>query len=165
MTQFQVLNLVRKGYNKVELYSNDVLYYGVRLKFGTQRFYNMIIFGSQGFQTGDPWGYGYGLGSFFSFGKKMGMSIDLLGCDIQNDETWMDQLNIMGRLEFNFNYQITDWLSLFGGPSINGLFMDADQYSQNEYLQTLAPWVHFEHTQDERIVQGWFGLNGGIRFF
>ena len=165
-TSIGLLNLVWRGYNKLEVYGNEVLYLAARVKLGTRKFYNIFGFGTQGFAKQNVWGYTYGLGGVFHVGKKSNdLNIELTLTDLQDDDSWIDPLNINGRLNIHYGKLITKRVMVFGGPSLNSLFYKESNLTDDPFLRDIPPYTLFTSKIDNVIINGWIGFELGLRFF
>ncbi len=164
-TSIGLLNLVWKGYNKVELYANEVLYMSARVKLGTRKFYNIIGFGTQGFEKGNVWGYTYGFGGVIGLGKtkKNDLNIELTLTDLQNTDSWFEEINLNSRLNVHYARKISKRLTIFGGPSWSMLFYSEDQISNEPFLLDIPPYTLIDKNNNGTVIQGWIGFEVGVR--
>ncbi len=166
-TSIGLINLVWKGYNKLEISANEVFPYNARVKFGTQKFYNIVTFGTHGFSKGDIWGYGYGFGGAIPLGKskRHELDIDLTFSDLQNDNTWFEDVNLLTRLNVHFNYRFNKYISIFGGPTWSQLIYPEDYTEKAPYITEVIPYSLYQKNYSKKIVDGWIGGEFGIRIF
>ncbi len=163
-TSIGLLNFFSKGYNKIELAGNTILPLNVKLKFGNRKFYNMIGLGTRGFAKNQVWGYTYGIGRVVSIGKnKNDLNFDLSVTDLQNDDTWFEEVNLNTRLGIYFGYHLNDRFMLFGGPVFNHLSASVDHLEENGFLLDLPPYTIYNTEIGGNRVQGWLGIEMGIR--
>ena len=167
-TSIGLINLVRKGYNKIEIHGNEVLPFSSRVLLGTRRFYNIIGFGTKGFAKGNVWGYTYGFGGVIGLGrskKKSDLSFDLTFTDLQDDDTWFEELNLNTRLGILYSYQIIKGVKMFAGPTWSQLIYDPANLAGDVFLSDIAPYTIYETTRGQRKIEGWIGFEAGIRLF
>jgi len=164
-TSIGLLNLVWKGYNKVELYATEVLYMSARVKLGTRKFYNIIGFGTQGFSKGNVWGYTYGIGGVIGLGKskKNDLNIDLTITDLQNTDTWFEEINLHTRFNVHYAHHLTPRIMIFGGPTWSNLFYSEDKIITEPYLLDIPPYTIIDKTSNGTVKQGWIGFEVGLR--
>ncbi len=160
-----LINIVRKGYNKLELGWNESLHYNATIKFGTRKFYNIVTMGTRSFSKGNFWGYGYGFGTTIPARKigKNEVNIDLTGTDIQNDDTWMEDINLHLKLSLRFNHRFNKFISIYGGPSWNHLIYS--QKPEMAFMADYAPYSLYDYSSNGNINKGWIGGELGIRLF
>lgn len=164
-TSIGLLNLVWRGYNKLELYSTEVLPMNTRVKLGTRKFYNVFGIGTQGFSTGNVWGYTYGFGGVVGLGKRKrnDLNIELTLTDLQNDDSWFEDINLHPRFNVHYAHYIHKRLQLFGGPSWSHLIYSVDKRITEPYLQDIPPYVMYETISGDTVFQGWIGFEVGLR--
>ena len=163
-TSIGLLNLFWRGYNKVELSSNEILPMNARIKLGNRRFYNTIGFGTKGFASNNVWGYSYGIGTVIPVGKKQNdLNFDLSATDLQDDDTWTETINLNVRLGAFYGFRINRRLMIYGGPVWSHLIYDPDNLVDNPFLNDLAPYEMYKTTLGGNTVQGWIGFEFGLR--
>ena len=163
-TSIGLINLFWRGYNSLEVTTNEVLPMHVQLRMGGYHFYNIFGIGTQGFSTGNVWGYTYGMGTAIRLGRKRNLlHLDLTTTDLQDDDSWFENVTPLVRFELNFAWGISRRFALFGGPSLNNfLFTDEDQIEYS-FIQELAPYTMYEGKWKDWTIQGWVGFNAGLR--
>ncbi len=159
-----LLNLVWKGYNKLEIYGNEVLYMSSRVKLGTRKFYNIIGLGTQGFAKNNVWGYTYGMGSVILLGKSLNdLNIELTATDLQDDDTWFEEVNLNVRLNVHYAQHITKRLMVFGGPTWSHLIYPEENLVKDTFLKDIPPYIMYETISNSNVFQGWVGFELGLR--
>jgi len=163
-TSIGLLNLVWRGYNKIEIFSNEVLYMSTRVKLGTRKFYNIFGIGTQGFSKKNVWGYTYGIGGVIHLGKSQNdLSIELTATDLQDDDTWFEELNLNARLNVHYAQHITKRLMVFGGPTWSHLIYPEVNLVNDTFLKDIPPYIMYESTTNSTVTQGWIGFELGLR--
>jgi len=163
-TSIGLINLTWRGYNKIEILANEVLPMLSRVKLGNRKFYNIVGFGTQGFDKGNVWGYTYGIGTVLGLGKRSNdLDIELTLTDLQNDDTWFERLNLNTRLSVHYGYNFGKRLTIFGGPSWSTLRYDESNLAEDMWLLDIPPYTLFEKKKGTKVVQGWIGFEFGIR--
>lgn len=173
-----LLNIVKKGYNRVEVSASDALYANVAFRLGAHRFYNIFHFGARWDKlatntsnatpgTYMSWGVGYGIGSAHILTPNVLVNMEALAIQINEQEVWTNQLNLLNQIRLTLDFHKKDGrISFFCGPSINVML---SQYRHPEtgtlgstVIQPYRPLLEIE--QDGLSTQVWVGLQGGIRF-
>ena len=163
-TSIGLLNLFWRGYNKLELFSNEVLPMNARVKLGNRKFYNSIGLGTKGFGSNNVWGYSYGIGTVIPVGKKENdLNFDLSVTDLQNDDTWAETLNLNVRLGVFYGLRINSRLMIYGGPVWSNLVYDPDNLADEPFIKELAPYEMYNIEVGGNEVEGWVGFEFGLR--
>lgn len=112
-----LINVALKGYHKFSFSTNESTTYNVAYKGGSNRLYNMLIFGMN--KKSSEKAYTGGLG----FGKEMRLfgSVSLnpgISSQYAYQGSW-DYLNLLNKFELPINIRLNKWLAIQGGPSVN----------------------------------------------
>jgi len=158
------ISIVRKGYHKIELSAEEVLYANLTYKMGVRRFYNIFTVGIQPGSEGPLWGFGYGIGGQIGTRKAV-VSLDLKGTQIMED---VDEqaFNVSFRFSPVLGIRIVKRLSFFVGPAINLHVSDLKDPVTGEFLSNIAPektllWEDVPGTDTK--FQLWWGGAFGLR--
>ncbi|MEL7001408.1 MAG: STN domain-containing protein [Bacteroidota bacterium] len=163
-TSVGLVNLFWKGYNKLEVATNDMFVYNVRAKLGSRRFYNIFGYGSEGFQNDDIKGYTYGIGKVIAVGKKGNdLNFDLTVTDFQVNNEFGDGLGLNNRLGIHYGFKINSRFMIYGGPVFNHLIYDRNNSQERNFLENLPPYELYSSTIGDNINVGWVGFEFGIR--
>jgi hypothetical protein len=158
------ISIVRKGYHKIELSAEEVLYANVTYKLGVRRFYNMFTAGVQPGSDGPIWGFGYGIGGQIGTRRVM-VNLDLKGTQIMEN---VDEQNF--NVSFRFSplvaFRVVKRLSFFLGPGLNLHVSDLKDAVTGEFLTNIAPektllWEDVPGTNT--LFQLWWGGTIGLR--
>ena len=165
-TPIGFISFVRKGYNKIELSAEEVLYTNITYKLGVRKFYNMFSIGIQPVGEKPVWGFGYGFGSQVG-NRGIVASMDLKGTQIMEDVP-NQNFNASFRLSTLLGIRIIKGLNFFLGPSINLHVSNLTDPETGEFLTRIAPQnlllyegVPGTNTQ----FQLWYGGTVGLRLF
>ncbi len=162
-----LLSLYLRGYNKIELQTNETLPYSIRVKLGANpKFYNIFGLGTQGFGTGEIWGYTYGIGTAFSVGKRRRnmINFDLTATDLQDDDTWFEELTLMGRFGVFYAQALGKRFRIYGGPVLSALFFDPAKTDEFPFILEIPPSNKLFHEKYRDVdVIGWMGFEIGLR--
>lgn len=160
------VSIVRKGYHKIEISAEEVLYTNLTYKIGVRRFYNIFTAGIQPGSDGPVWGFGYGIGGQIGTGKVV-VSLDLKGTQIMEN---VEQQAFNASFRFNpvVGIKLIRRLSVFAGPAINLHVSDLKDPVSGEFITKIAPektllWEDVPGT--ETLFQLWWGGNIGLRIF
>ncbi len=172
-----LLNIVRKGYNRVEVAGSDILFANLALKLGARSFYNIFHVGGRwdklNRQTGEQsqagvymsWGLGYGFGTAITFNSRWLMNIEALAVHINEYEQWTKKLNLLNQLRLTVDWKTAGRASLFAGPVANVMVSRLNDPDAGNYGSSLAPYTFYDQTSANGTnVKMWVGAYGGLRF-
>lgn len=111
-----LINIVRKGYHKLTVETNDVLDVNLIYKAGNRHLYSMIGIGSDIGGRKNSCGIMYGLGNEMRLGKRLFLTNELLAQQIYQG-TW-DTIPILIRFKPALHFQLTRFATLYAGPVI-----------------------------------------------
>lgn len=116
---FGLFSFTKKGYRKIELFGDDVMYTNLAFRTGTQKFHNIFIAGiDMTNRLSGLWSFGYGLGSFFDLSNKW-----KLGGDISA------QVYLKGG-------------AIDKAPQVNHLFIGIERKFGNKFSVSFGPVYH-----------------------
>jgi hypothetical protein len=158
------ISIVRKGYHKIELSAEEVLYANFTYKIGVRRFYNMFTVGIQPGSEGPLWGFGYGIGGQIGTRRAV-VSLDLKGTQIMEDVE-EQAFNVSFRFSPLMGIRIVKRLSFFLGPALNLHVSDLKDPLTGEFMTNIAPektllWEDVPGTDTQ--FQLWWGGTFGLR--
>jgi len=160
-----VISFVRNGYHKFEISGNESMYGVLSYKTGTRSFYNIISVGAATRNDKIYWGWGYGIGTIVPVKGKVDLNFEATCYQVNEDEWHTDRLNLHNRINALVSVQISDNLTIFGGPSWNVLVSDITDKSGNIVNSDYAPWSTFDKIYDnETNVKMYPGFSLGMRF-
>lgn len=170
------ISFIRKGYNRVELAGSDLLYANLSIKLGAPAFYNIFQVGARidnlNYELNDSqisgsymsWAFGYGIGTYHSFGKSFGMNTELVAMHINEYEAWTNQLNLLTQLRLTFDHKLGRTTSLFWGPTLNALASDYLDPESGIKGSTLPFYTLIDESAGNTNLKVWVGFQGGFRF-
>lgn len=164
-TPIGLISFVRKGYHKVEIGADEMLPLNFSLRTGTRGFYNMLFAGIRPEKADSTtWAFGYGIGTSPRLGKKLFLNIELSSQQMLKGN--LEALNLINRGYLGLDYQFSNKVGIYAGPSINVRVFDSS-YSDHPEIFTFAnPKIISEKDYQENIKsQLWWGFRAGIRFF
>ena len=158
------LSIVRKGYHKIELSAEEVLYANIAFKIGVRRFYNIFSAGIQPGGNRPVWGLGYGIGGQIGTGRAV-VSLDLKGTQIMEDVE-EQAFNVSFRFSPVVGIRIVRRVTCFFGPAITLHVSDLKDPITGEFITNIAPqkllfWEDVPGTNT--LFQLWGGGTFGIR--
>ncbi len=152
-----LINVALKGYHKFSFSTNESTTYNVAYKGGSNRLYNMLIFGMN--KKSSEKAYTGGLG----FGKEMRLfgSVSLnpeISSHYVYQGSW-DYFNLLNKFELPINIRLNKWLAIQGGPSVNIYYT-----KQNTRIGDfgLLQEKHQDFSFNNSRYTGWLGWNVGL---
>ena len=158
------ISFVRRGYRRVELSANEVLYANLSFKTGVHKLYNIFTAGLIPNDTITTWGFGYGFGFEKSNGKRFLHSYDFVANWISEQDKPFEILNLLNKLEINFAYRFGKRASVFLGPSINFHLSEWINDDTGEFQTNIAPYTIYTTVFGDTQMQIWVGGQFGFRF-
>ena len=165
-TPIGLISFVRKGYRKIEITAEEVLYGNLTYKMGVRKFYNIFTVGIQQGGENPIWGVGYGFGGQIGQ-KKLILNLDLKGTQIFEDVE-NQAFNVSFRFTPQLGYHFSRKFAFFIGPALNLHVSDLKDPETNEFLTRIAPkdWILWEDVPGTNtLFQLWVGGTAGFRFF
>ena len=172
-----LLNIVKKGYNRVELASNEALFANFSLKLGAKAFYNIFHVGIRWDKTAydnglgqqqvdilNSWGLGYGFGTAIPLNPWFLINVEALAIHINETEEWTNELNMLTQLKILFDIRVGRRTSFFVGPSGNLMISRLYDPDTNTFGSNIMPYTLYDETNGNTNTKMWVGFNAGVRF-
>lgn len=172
-----LINIVKKGYNRVEVFAGEAMYGNLGIKFGAKGFYNMLQLGirwddvnktdANGTTTRGTfttWGVGYGLGTAMALGPRSLLNIETTAMHINSKEPWTSRLNLLGQFKLLFDWRLTRRFSVFAGPTGNVMISKLVDPETGALGVDLAPYYLYNKDHNGTNIRMWIGFNTGFRF-
>jgi hypothetical protein len=137
-----LINIIRNGFYKVSISSNNLMNTNFSIATGTHRFYTKFNVGVNIWPDRLMYGFGMGAGHDFMFNDKIYLTAEW-GYMFMNTGVWADRW-MYGKLLLNA--QLSKRLSVFAGPSYNR-YANARRYQGEEtkYKKIISyPEKHFK---------------------
>lgn len=150
-----LLNIIRKGYHKVSLSTNESIDLNVALKTGTAKFYTQLLYGQNLNRNHKLIAIGLGIGKEVKLRQTLSLSPELSTKYIYQGD-WKYS-NLLNRLDLNLNYRLNSWLALSAGPAIN-VYYSKQTVRFNGY-DFIKPPTASNH------LRTWAGWNFGVLLF
>ncbi len=157
-----IFSFALHGYHRFDISYTDVLPLTLTFRTGTRQFYN-VLSGSTSVGGERQWGFGYGFGTEPHFGEHSCLNIELSAEHVNEQELWLDAVNIVGRFELAYAHTFGRHIVVSAGPTCNMLFSDWRDPDSGQYLSTIAPGnTFYDQVENDLLVQGWFGFRVGL---
>lgn len=162
-----LINIVKHGYNRFEIYTSEIFYGNFQLKLGANAFYNIFHVGARIPQADGSylWGIGYGIGTVSMLSPKNHLNFELMAMHINEDEPWTNTLNSIGELRFLWSHQLYKKAGFFIGPTFNVMMSMLRNPETGEIRSGVVPYTLVDKDLSRNTnLKGWIGANVGFRF-
>ncbi len=157
-----LINIILKGYHKLSLSTNELMWYNVAFKTGSRKFYSIIMAGMHPEKDQKLYAFGYGLGTEQYLVRKKWLSLNPeISSQYLYRGSW-DYLNLLNRAQLNLSFHIGKHFAIYGGPAYS-VFI-SDQKNPVDGYQFHLPQKGKPYSYSDR-VSGWLGWNVGIHLF
>ncbi|MFA6275835.1 MAG: STN and carboxypeptidase regulatory-like domain-containing protein [Pedobacter sp.] len=154
---FGLINIVKSGYHKISLSTNDLINANIAVKTGNASLYTIFFAGKNFSDTAKIETFGLGFGHDLIFNKRISIAAELTAQRIHLGN-W-DHANILTKFHANLQIQLFKGITIFGGPVYNYYISDAPiGSSAKNYKQNIVPAKH----QTINGNKGWLGYSAGI---
>ncbi|MFC1560853.1 hypothetical protein ACFL4V_00080 [Candidatus Latescibacterota bacterium] len=141
----------------IDVWGSETRFINVGLRSGTEYIHNLVFLGAQ---VNDPfrWSIGWGIGGNKNLTETAYLEIDASIQHINEDEFWTSKKNLLSKLRIIGNWQISDTMSIYAGPTLNYLVSEVNDGSD------LASWSFSEKESENSWKRLWPGIDIGVRF-
>lgn len=168
-----LVNIVPNGYNKIEVWSNELTSFNLALKTGGRQVYSIITVGVNPFNKNFFWSFGWGPGIHLPFSKRFYADIDDITSLVSINEPFSfgaGKTTITNQLRLTCGFELTKKVALYLGPTLfllvsnNNTLEHSGKFNANGV--ELAPTFRTAYgSLGEFQFAFWPGVCGGIRFF
>lgn len=157
-----LINVVRKGYNHLEVSHNDLLFANLAFRFGSEKFYNILHTGMRWYPGENgvySWGLGYGIGASMPVANDWTVFLDYTLLHLNEKEVWTSELNLVQQLRPTIEWRPAKRFAIFAGVALNvqaSRLYDAESAPRH-------PLTLFTKNNGT-YWQSWLGWQAGLRF-
>ena len=162
---FGLFSYTKKGYRKIELFGDDVMYTNLAFRTGTQKFHNIFIAGADmTSRISGLWSFGYGLGSFFDLNDKWKIGGDIsaqvyLKGDAISKAPQVNHFFIGVERKFGSKFSVAL------GPTYH-VMVNYSTGGDTEIANIITPYSFYNKTYaDGTNVRMWVGGKLSLKFF
>lgn len=156
-----LITIVKNGYHKVTVSSNEVLNTNIALKSGNAKLYNILMVGVNAGNDNKLFSYGYGVGHEIKLGNRFTVNPELTSQYLYLG-SW-HYTNILNKVQVLATIKLMPKVSLFAGPSFSVYYSDQTTQVKGYKLNIPSSGYHaFDMGSDK--VTGWFGWSVGVSF-
>ncbi|THU39873.1 hypothetical protein FAM09_08225 [Niastella caeni] len=154
-----LINIVKKGYHKITLSSNEVLNTNLALKSGNAKLYNILLVGVNAGGDEKSFSYGYGIGHEIKVGKRFTINPEITSQYLYLGD-W-DYTNLLNKFQVLATVKLAPGIALFAGPSFAAYYTDqTDAVKGYKFLVPNDNYNNFKLWNDN--FTGWIGWTAGI---
>ena len=156
-----LINIVRNGYYKITLSTNEVLNTNLTLKSGNAKLYNILMVGVNAGSNEKIFSYGYGIGHEIKAGRLFTINPELTTQYLYLGN-W-NYFNSLSKFQVLATVKLASGIALFAGPSFSVYY--SDQPEAVKGYKYLVPGDNY-HTYNlwNNNITGWIGWTAGISF-
>ncbi len=156
------VNIVRKGYHKLSVSTDEVLNLNVAYKSGNKKLYSILLAGANISSTQKAYAFGYGIGREFTLTPAKSITAEFIQETLYLGD-WT-HLRTLYRIEPSFNWKLNKTFTLFAGPVFTVCYPSTEGGSATDYKSKL-PSSGYHNFSIGRNVSGWIGWHAGINLF
>ncbi|MES2779707.1 MAG: hypothetical protein V4651_07380 [Bacteroidota bacterium] len=161
-TPIGLINFAAKGYHKIEVFGDEILYTQLAFRTGVLHFHNIFIAGVDMTRRADAlWSLGYGLGAYKRLNEKWLIGTDVTAQFLIQNESIMNASGKMGTVFLAFERTYTPKFSIAFGPTFK--IMGADRTLSD----AIVPYALYndEFTNSNNGLKMWAGAKLSFKFF
>lgn len=156
-----LISIVKKGYHKLGISSNEILPINLEIKTGTHRFYNIFSAGVRPGNSSRIYTAGYGIGNESRLNEELSINTELSSHFLYLGSWNYD--NSLTRLSLQLNLALSKRLAIYAGPSLSVYY--SDQPTRIGSYAFDIPGKGLGNFTWGTRTRAWFGFNAGIHLF
>ena len=155
------MSIVKQGYYKLNLFTDEMLMANLNYKMGSNKFYN--IWGVSA--NTEMWGLTYGFGTLIRSEKKVSFNIDLSATNMNYKKIFEIQTCMKTKIESDINIKINKKLDLIAGLSYNVFVSDKilDEGLQNYVSKITNSYIKSASFKSVKMLF-WPGVTIGVGY-
>lgn len=158
------LSFVRKGYHKIEISGDELLFTNIAFRTGVRQFYNIFTAGINPDGFDDPiWKIGYGIGTAPRLSDRLALNIDVISYHVSHGHL-NENLSQLSTAYLGVDFQIKRKFSLTAGVTMNGYLTRNDEMHPDIFTRFTPHFVYDKHVGDNSHLSMWWGGKIGLRF-
>jgi hypothetical protein len=156
-----LINIVKKGYHKIAISSNEVLNTNIAIKSGNAKLYNILFVGINAGQDKKSFSYGYGIGHEIKLGSRFALNPELTTQYLYLG-SW-HYFNSLSKLQLQASINLAPGIAFFAGPSF-AVYYTEQPAAIKGYKFNLPSDNYHAFDLWNNNVKGWVGFAAGINF-
>lgn len=159
-TPIGLINFATKGYHKIEVFGDEVLYTQLAFRTGVLHFHNIFTAGVDMTRRVDAlWSLGYGLASYKKLNDKWLLGTDVTAQLLIHNQTISDATATMGTVFLAFERTFTHKFSIAFGPTLKMM------HAREGLSDILVPYRFYESGDGGTSFNMWAGAKLSFKFF
>jgi hypothetical protein len=162
-----LFSFVRKGYKKMDVSTNELLFGTIGFRTGVEKFHNIIFSGININPSRPIVTIGYGLGTLLKISNTWCFNAEASAQFLYDYKLNYSDFNTINRLFLGTEYRWRKKSSLAFGPTLNYATIS---YSNNRYYESIEKIIpsalySSKNNADQLDNRLWLGFNVSMRFF
>lgn len=159
-----LFNYVKKGYHKLEIGTDELLFGTLSFGTGTERLYTIFI-GGINYSKPSLITYGFGLGTGFTIKRKLGLCFNITAQQIQSTARSTFEANTLGKAFIGLEYKFRPKFRVTLGPTFN-IFSTNLTDNPNSLVYSKLPSNRiYEQAPADSGLKLWLGGKIALKFF
>lgn len=151
--------VIKDGYHKLSLYTNEVLNTNIAFKTGTRKLYSILTVGANIEKNKKAYGLYYGLGKETGIYRKLALNTEITGGIIYVGD-WRQTASII-HIVPELNFRFSKYLSIHAGPTFAAYYQNATQHIEG-YKASIPGYKTYPYSTYGSV---WIGWQAGIDIF
>jgi len=156
-----LINIVKHGYRKISISSNEVLNTNIAIKSGNSKLYNILFVGINAGQDKKSFSYGYGIGHEIKLGSRFAVNPELTTQYLYLG-SW-HYFNSLSKFQLQASVTLAPGIAFFAGPSF-AVYYTEQPAAIKGYKFNLPSDNYHAFDLWNKNVKGWIGWTAGINF-
>lgn len=151
--------VIKNGYHKLSIYTNEVLNTNVAVKTGTKKLYSILTAGAHIEKDKKAYGFALGLGKEIPIYKRFVLNTEITSGIIYTGD-WRETASLI-HIVPELNYRLNQYLSIHAGPSLAVYYQNATGHVEG-YKATIPGYNTLPYSTYGSV---WIGWQAGIDIF
>lgn len=155
-----LINIVKKGYHKLSVYSNEMLNVNMAYKSGSRKLYSILLVGMNIAENNKAYTIGYGIGKEMMLNQNLSIATELTSQNLYLGD-WKSFPSLY-RFQPSFNVRFSKNIALFAGPTFS-VFHSKQTHTIPGYKS--GPSTGYPGFNFGSNTRAWFGWHVGTNLF
>ena len=159
-----LFNYVKKGYHKLEIGTDELLFGTLSFGTGTERLYTIFL-GGINYSKPSLITYGFGLGTGFTLKRKLGLCFNVTAQQIQSTARGTFEANTLGKAFIGLEYKFRPKFRITLGPTFNIFSTNLTDNPNSLVYSELPANRVYEQAPADSGLKLWLGGKIALKFF